>query len=70
MKTCRTCEEVKPLTEFYRSETSRDGHINQCRKCAVRKVRAYQIGLGEKGQQDHRIYWPEERFPLSGKILK
>jgi hypothetical protein len=33
MKNCTTCKTDKPLTDFYRSARSRDGHETQCKVC-------------------------------------
>lgn len=33
MKTCNTCEELKPLDEFYKQPRMRDGHFNRCKLC-------------------------------------
>lgn len=33
MKTCSKCEQVKPLTEYYRHPTGSDGHAAVCKPC-------------------------------------
>jgi hypothetical protein len=33
MKRCNKCHELKPLDEFYRLATMRDGHRNDCKAC-------------------------------------
>ena len=33
MKTCRYCKEEKPLEEYTRHPTSRDGRDNACKEC-------------------------------------
>lgn len=37
MKTCSSCGESKPLSEFHRRSASKDGHSNKCKVC----VKAY-----------------------------
>lgn len=32
-KVCKVCGETKPLAEYYRHRTMRDGHLNKCRAC-------------------------------------
>ena len=33
MKTCRLCNEPKPLEEFHRASGTRDGHRGECKAC-------------------------------------
>ncbi len=33
MKTCNKCKTEKPLTEFYKCKTLKDGHQRQCKLC-------------------------------------
>ncbi len=33
MKRCRICQELKPLSDFYRMRGIRDGHRNECKRC-------------------------------------
>ena len=34
-KPCRTCGEVKPLSEFYAKGDNADGHSNVCKPCKI-----------------------------------
>lgn len=34
-KQCSKCREVKPLSEFSKDTTKRDGHSSRCKRCAV-----------------------------------
>ncbi|MCJ7483868.1 MAG: hypothetical protein MUO31_12995 [Thermodesulfovibrionales bacterium] len=40
-KTCRTCKETKPLSEFYKHSTSRDGYRSDCIKCNLQYKKHY-----------------------------
>lgn len=33
MKTCKKCNETKPLTEFFKDKSFSDGHYSRCKKC-------------------------------------
>jgi hypothetical protein len=63
MKTCRICNETKPLDGFYVVPTSRDGFCHMCKKCSrarqaarflanPEKARAYQLRLREYSPKD------------------
>lgn len=41
MKECRACGVAKPLDEFYRHATGRDGHRNECKPCRRAKSQRY-----------------------------
>lgn len=34
MKTCNTCEQVKPLTEYWKNSYALDGHAHRCAECS------------------------------------
>lgn len=38
MKTCKTCKEQKPITEFYALKSMSDGHFNECKVCVRIRV--------------------------------
>ena len=41
MKTCSTCGESKPLSEFQKRATSRDGHKPACKVCSSKSYRKW-----------------------------
>ena len=58
VKTCATCGQEKPLSQFYRALRNRDGHRHECKDC----VRAYvdankarrRAEMGEAGWLAHQ----------------
>ena len=40
-KECRECSIVKPIREFYKEKSSKDGYRNHCGKCSSSKRRDY-----------------------------
>jgi hypothetical protein len=48
MKKCRTCEEEKPATEFYKLTKSKDGLNGQCKGCYNARIRKWRKDNPEK----------------------
>jgi hypothetical protein len=38
MKKCNKCKQEKPLTEYYKSKQSKDGHQNSCKICGAKSA--------------------------------
>ena len=51
-KSCATCQEQQPLTEFYRDRSRRDGLTRECRKCDTAR---------------HRQHWRQNRERMRAK---
>lgn len=45
---CLSCDEWKPLSEFYRNATGKDGITRRCRECLRAKQRRYNVDNKEK----------------------
>lgn len=43
-KTCRRCGETKPLTDFYRQPSNRDGRNTMCKRCFLTRNEPIQSG--------------------------
>jgi hypothetical protein len=54
VKICSICEEEKPLDQFCRDRSSRDGHSHRCRSC--------NSGTTRRNHFNHR---PEKPIPES-----
>ena len=47
-KRCTKCGEVKPLTEFTKDKSKRDGHSPRCKVCTANRKKAYRAAHPEK----------------------
>ena len=54
MKVCRTCEELKPLDQFYCDSTKSDGRRGQCIECEKKRKRGYFQRRGKYLQRERR----------------
>lgn len=54
IKRCRTCEEVKPLSEFYANPTARDRKTSACKVCDKERLRQRARRITESEKPDIR----------------
>ena len=47
-KKCNTCNEIKPLKDFHKSSTNKDGHISQCKECKNAAIRLSLFKAGKR----------------------
>ncbi|HEX2193006.1 MAG TPA: endonuclease VII domain-containing protein [Acidimicrobiales bacterium] len=72
MKRCRICNELKPLSDFYRAAGTRDGHRTECKQCNLAQQHERYLADPERAkarvkrwQQENadrvNAYWRERR---------
>lgn len=54
MKKCRTCEEVKELTDFPRHRRAPDGRSNLCKVCDKERASAYRAANSARVKESNR----------------
>jgi ribosomal protein S27AE len=54
MKTCRSCNTEKPISEFYVHPRMRDGHLSFCKDCVCKRVSEH--SKSEYGRQVERAW--------------
>ncbi|DBA83718.1 TPA: hypothetical protein ACH3X1_006255 [Trebouxia sp. C0004] len=76
-KECKACHEVKPLAEYYRSVTNRDGLVSKCKRCMAqsnqRKVTEPTVGekqCSECGQHKPASHFYKNRTNKDGLFGK
>ena len=57
-KRCSRCGAIKPLEDFYRDPSRRDGRYPQCKACKIEKVREY-YEKNEKNKEKRAAYHRE-----------
>ena len=58
-KTCKKCKEVKEMSLFYKSKTTRDGRESQCKKCRNAHTRKWRQETKEERTAWRRKYEQE-----------
>ena len=56
-KTCTTCGETKPLSEFHRDKSRKDGYRAHCGECACAWQRVYRKANAEKTRATCRAWY-------------
>ena len=58
MKTCKICNELKPLTEFYQTVKNGTpyGHHGKCKKCYVKKQQENYDPVKKRDENLKRVY--------------
>lgn len=67
MKTCKTCNETKELSEFYKGSAYADGHINNCKECHGAYMAAYKRspeGAASKRESNYRY---RNKYPVKAR---
>lgn len=53
-KVCTICGEIKPLDEFHRDKSYKDGYRSNCKICTLRQIKMYRAANPEKHREDVR----------------
>lgn len=59
-KTCRTCKQTKPLTEFHKQRVKKDGHQDYCKSCRAEHQIKYR--KTKEGKEVQNRYQQSEKF--------
>jgi 5-methylcytosine-specific restriction endonuclease McrA len=54
MKSCPECNEVKPLTDFHKDKSKRDGAASYCKPCAKNKARKWECANRDRKNANSR----------------
>ena len=60
MKNCSKCKQEKPLTDFYKNKSYKDGYGNQCKQCTI----SYST---DKYQQNKELHFEPRSALVGGK---
>ena len=72
LKTCSKCKIEKPLTEFSKDKSKKDGHKYVCKLCENSRIKAYYEANREKLKAQKKAYYhtPRGRFFSHRKTAK
>ena len=71
MKTCFKCNNIKPLTEFYKHNAMADGFLNKCKDCAKKDANKHRANNIERIREyDRKRAKNPERTKLSVELHK
>ena len=70
MKTCSTCKEAKPTTEFHKDRKSSDGLHSECKQCRAAYAKKYREDNVEKLFADKKKYYEENPETLVARNKK
>lgn len=73
MKTCNKCGIEKPINDFYKCKSMKDGHLNKCKECTkkdvhsyrknnIEKIRAYDRERGNRQKPEYLVGY-REKYP-------
>ena len=54
-KKCTSCKEIKPITEFFKDASRKDGLCIRCKECHVQLVKKWQMNNNERFREINRI---------------
>lgn len=69
-KTCTKCGETKPIIEFYKNRTCKDGHSPWCKACDKEKGRKWQKANPEKVNKKNRKWQKANREKVNEAAKK
>jgi hypothetical protein len=49
-KQCTCCKEIKPLSEFNKDKTKKDGLVSRCRSCVSKRMKVYHDANKDKAR--------------------
>jgi len=69
MKECRVCGDVKPVTEYYKKKTGKDGLASNCKECDKQKTAKYYKANKEKIKAATKR-WKEANYKRHRELQK
>lgn len=58
MKKCSKCSSIKPLSDFHRTNQSKDGYKTECKSCRSEYAKKKRVENGGKNRIDRRLETP------------
>lgn len=70
LKRCSRCREVKPIAEFHRDRTRKDGIQNYCKSCNIERAKRFYVDNPEKCKERDKRRKPRARDENRMRVLQ
>ena len=67
-KRCCSCKQTKPISEFHKNRSKKDGFATGCKSCRIIEITKYR--KTEKGKATHRKESKKYKKTLKGKAIR
>jgi len=64
-KTCRVCDSIKGINDFYEDQSRKDGHGDWCKECVLEYKKLHPQDPEKHRQQSSRFYWQNRKSILA-----
>ena len=70
MKKCSNCKIKKPLVDFYKDKSTKDGHRHECKECGKKYSKKYNKDNKEKINVECRKYYGNNKEKMNARNKK
>lgn len=64
-KRCKKCNNIKPLSDFYKNKSYSDGYASSCKKCILEYEKQYQAAHKKEISKKHKRYYQKNKEKMT-----